>query len=347
MHAQDFDRITPFVRMMRVKSDLTGAGKWQDIDHVYTMIAAGSADFIVEGVRYALRRGDIIVIPPFQTHVIIPTGGEELVQNIFHFDFFEDPDRCMLRHEDVLDSREAKVVPARERLMNDRAFATRPEPEEFARLEDTYRRMYAEFRSMCEGGGCSALLRAYCTELLVKTLCGSMEWVPENLRDGEGSKVWLHIENALKYIEEHFSDEDLSNERISEAIGVSPNYLTKRFRACFDMPLHRYVVRTRIERAQRMLLSGNCNITEAAAAAGFSSIHVFSKTFKSVLGMTPSAYMESVAKELAMLRRSGDARLLERRRRAMVQDAQDPQRDRLEGMSAAADPAKARREPAQ
>lgn len=101
-----------------------------------------------------------------------------------------------------------------------------------------------------------------------------MEWVPENLRDGEGSKVWLHIENALKYIEEHFSDEDLSNERISEAIGVSPNYLTKRFRACFDMPLHRYVVRTRIERAQRMLLSGNCNITEAAVAAGFSSIHV-------------------------------------------------------------------------
>ena len=129
MHAQDFDRITPFVRMMRVKSDLTGAGKWQDIDHVYTMIAAGSADFIVEGVRYSLRRGDIIVIPPFQTHVIIPTGGEELVQNIFHFDFFEDPDRCMLRHEDVLDSREAKVVPARERLMNDRAFATRPEPQ--------------------------------------------------------------------------------------------------------------------------------------------------------------------------------------------------------------------------
>ena len=302
---------------------------------------------IVEGVRYSLRRGDIIVIPPFQTHVIIPTGGEELVQNIFHFDFFEDPDRCMLRHEDVLDSREAKVVPARERLMNDRAFAARPEPEEFARLEDTYRRMYAEFRSMCEGGGCSALLRAYCTELLVKTLCGSMEWEPENLRDGEGSKVWLHIENALKYIEEHFSDEDLSNERISEAIGVSPNYLTKRFRACFDMPLHRYVVRTRIERAQRMLLSGNCNITEAAVAAGFSSIHVFSKTFKSVLGMTPSAYMESVAKELAMLRRSGDARLLERRRRAMVQDAQDPQRDRLEGMSAAADSAKGRREPAQ
>ena len=132
-----------------------------------------------------------------------------------------------------------------------------------------------------------------------------------------------------------------------EAIGVSPNYLTKRFRACFDMPLHRYVVRTRIERAQRMLLSGSCNITEAAAAAGFSSIHVFSKTFKSVLGMTPSAYMESVAKELAMLRRNGDARLLERRRRAMAQDAQDPQRDRLEGLSAGADPASGRSEPAQ
>lgn len=317
--ARDFDRINPFVRMMRVKQDLSGTGKWQDVDHVYTMITAGHADFIVEGTRYSLGRGDVIVLPPFQTHVIVPTGGEMLQQKIFHFDFFEDPERCSLRHEDVLDRDGPKVVPQRERLMGDRAFAAHPEPKAFARLEETYQRMLEEFQSLCEGGGCSALLRAYCTEMLVETFRGAQEHVPEDLRDSDKSKAWLHIENALKYIEAHFTDEDLSNERISEAIGVSPNYLTKRFRACFDMPLHRYVVRMRIERAQRMLHTGSCNITEAAAATGFSSIHVFSKTFKSVLGMTPSAYLENVAQELSVLRRSSDAQLLERRRRAMPQ----------------------------
>ena len=246
MDARDFDRINPFVRMMRVKQDLFGTGKWQDVDHVYTMITAGHADFIVEGTRYSLGRGDVIVLPPFQTHVIVPTGGEMLQQKIFHFDFFEDPERCSLRHEDVLDRDGPKVVPQRERLMGDRAFAAHPEPKAFARLEETYQRMLEEFQSLCEGGGCSALLRAYCTEMLVETFRGAQEHVPEDLRDSDKSKAWLHIENALKYIEAHFTDEDLSNERISEAIGVSPNYLTKRFRACFDMPLHRYVVRMRI-----------------------------------------------------------------------------------------------------
>ena len=132
----------------------------------------------------------------------------------------------------------------------------------------------------------------------------------------------------------------MSNERISEAIGVSPNYLTKRFRACFDMPLHRYVVRMRIERAQRMLHTGSCNITEAAAATGFSSIHVFSKTFKSVLGMTPSAYLESVRRNFpccgaaATLSCSNTVeRCVRRRLNARTAAAQRARRDDRSGSS--------------
>lgn len=294
------DRIDPFVRMMRVKQDLSGTGKWQDFDHVFTLISAGSADFVMDGDRYTLGRGSVILIPPYQTHVIVPRGGETLVQRILHFDFFEDPDRRDLLHEDVLERDLPKIVPGREQLLKGQAFVATPDEKRFVRFEELYDRMYAEFRELCAGGGCPALLRAYCTELLVESLRTGRDERPHPAENR--SRSWLHIENALAYIDAHLGDEDLSNERISEAIGVSPNYLTKRFSACFDMSLHRYVVRLRIEKAQQMLLAGRCNVTEAAAAAGFSSIHVFSKTFKAVLGITPSAYLENIADERAVMR---------------------------------------------
>lgn len=320
MELRAFDRISPFVRMMRVKHDLSIAGKWQDIDHVFTLITSGSADFIVDGVRYTLERGSVILIPPFCTHLIVSKNGETLVQNILHFDFYEDPDRCDLVHEDVLEQNQPKVVPDREKLLEGSVFVTRLPEDRVAYFEELYGRTYSEFRDVCMDAGSPALLRAYCTQLLIETLRSGHNVQPGAEPEQVRSKSWLHIENALEYINAHYADEDLGNERISAAIGVSPNYLTKRFRAYFDMPLHRYVVRLRVEKAQQLLLTGRCNITEAAAATGFSSIHVFSKTFKAVLGLSPSAYLEGVADEKAVLRVTHERSLIDRRRRAMLTD---------------------------
>ena len=57
------------------------------------------------------------------------------------------------------------------------------------------------------------------------------------------------------------------------------------------MSLHRYIINVKIERAQKNMLSGNVNITEAAEEAGFSSVHVFSKTFKNLFGISPSEFL--------------------------------------------------------
>ena len=90
MEGVDFAAISPYVRMMRLKKVTTMlSGKWRDIDHVYTYIASGSAEFIIAGVRYQLHRGNAIIIPPYMTHMIIPDGEEPFVQYIIHFDFYD------------------------------------------------------------------------------------------------------------------------------------------------------------------------------------------------------------------------------------------------------------------
>lgn len=51
-----------------------------------------------------------------------------------------------------------------------------------------------------------------------------------------------------------------------------------------------YLIRLRIERAKALIREGECNLSEIAERVGFSSLHYFSRTFKSTVGISPSQY---------------------------------------------------------
>ncbi|OYP21798.1 hypothetical protein CG709_07675 [Lachnotalea glycerini] len=88
------------------------------------------------------------------------------------------------------------------------------------------------------------------------------------------------------------------NNTIASDIGVSPNYLTKVFQEYLGMSLHKYILNIKIEKAQQILLAGNANVTETAEKCGFSSIHVFSKTFRNIVGISPSEFLnQNVSRE--------------------------------------------------
>ena len=54
------------------------------------------------------------------------------------------------------------------------------------------------------------------------------------------TKSWIHIENAIKYINECKLDHELDNDTIAERIGVSPNYLTRIFQEHLGMSAQIY-----------------------------------------------------------------------------------------------------------
>ena len=141
-----FEQISPYVRMVRLKKEASMSGKWKDIDNVFTYIASGSADFILDGFRYSLQAGNAIIIPPFMTHVIISKGTEALIQYIVHFDFYESEERRCLIHKDVLDEDEKHLtVSGQEKLLNNQAvIAAIPEMDRNP-LMYTYLNMLEEF----------------------------------------------------------------------------------------------------------------------------------------------------------------------------------------------------------
>lgn len=269
------------------------SGKWKDIDNVFTYIASGSADFILDGSRCSLHAGNAIIIPPFMTHVIISKGTETLIQYIVHFDFQESEERKCLVHKDVLDEDERHMtVSEQENVLNGQAVIAKIPEADRNQMIYGYLNLLKEFDDNRLGK--NLILKAGCTELIVATLRNCVEVRGEQDRNRKKTKSWIHIENAIDYILGCELTENLSNERIASAIGVSTNYLTSIFQTHLGVSLHKYVVNVRIERAQQMMLSGKVNVTETANQTGFSSIHVFSKTFKNILGISPSQFMDEI-----------------------------------------------------
>lgn len=284
--------INPYVRMMRLKRSATMSGKWKDIDNVFTYVAAGSADFIVEGVKYNLKQGDLIIIPPYKTHVVISQGKDSLVQYIMHFDYYEEKARKKLIHKDILEDENysGSISEREKRISQDVLIAEIPEAERNS-LVRRYLSLFREFKDNRPGR--ELMIRADCIGLLVLAFRNIREEGQDREKDDEQrTKSWLLIERAVEYINKQGVTNAPDNRAIARAVGVTPNYLTKIFQDYLGIPLHKYVMNLKVEKVQQFLLSGKVNVTEAARMAGFSSIHVLSKTFKNYLGISPSEFMD-------------------------------------------------------
>ena len=71
---------------------------------------------------------------------------------------------------------------------------------------------------------------------------------------------------------------------------VSPEHFIRTFRATFGETPHRYLQRRRVERAMFLLRTTEQTVTEICYQVGFASLGTFSRTFRDVVGMPPTAY---------------------------------------------------------
>lgn len=94
------------------------------------------------------------------------------------------------------------------------------------------------------------------------------------------------IQRVIDYVEAHL-DGDLSLGELADVAGVSPAHLRRWFGAQVGEPVHRYVVRRRVERARELLLAGDLPASEAALAVGFAHQSHMARWMRRLLGVTP------------------------------------------------------------
>ncbi|MGG3674782.1 GyrI-like domain-containing protein [Bacillus nitratireducens] len=92
------------------------------------------------------------------------------------------------------------------------------------------------------------------------------------------------------YIESHIND-SLSIEDLANVAGFSKFHFHRIFKGMMDEPLSRYVNRLKLERATHLFTyRTDMTITDIAYYFGFTDSAVFSRTFKSYYGVSPSQY---------------------------------------------------------
>lgn len=96
-------------------------------------------------------------------------------------------------------------------------------------------------------------------------------------------------------------DQPISLDEIAHAVQVSGAYLTDAFTRSEGMPLCRYRMRLRLNRALVNLPSCE-NLTRLALDLGFSSHSHFSTAFKSLFGVSPSAFKAGLGKSRRAVR---------------------------------------------
>ena len=100
-----------------------------------------------------------------------------------------------------------------------------------------------------------------------------------------------HAEAARQYIDDNVHTLNHISE-IASFCGVHPDYLRRCFHARFQEGLARYVRRRKMDVACKMLSEGNASLAEIADEIGFSDAFTFSKSFKQIVGLAPSAWRQ-------------------------------------------------------
>lgn len=120
----------------------------------------------------------------------------------------------------------------------------------------------------------------------------TLELIAETSRNyaklsGNNRPGWLsQVEEILQ---DSFSDQ-LTLVNIAHSVNVHPMHLVRAFHRHYHCTIGEYVRKLRIEYACRQITVTRDSLAEIAVKAGFYDQSHFSRSFKKVMGLTPSAY---------------------------------------------------------
>jgi two-component system response regulator YesN len=97
------------------------------------------------------------------------------------------------------------------------------------------------------------------------------------------------IDQVVEFIDRNYM-KDIGVAQIANDLGLTPNYLSQRFRNKTGTTFVRYLTKLRITRAKELLADPSLQIQEIARNVGYTSSRHFSSLFKLQEGRTPSEF---------------------------------------------------------
>jgi two-component system response regulator YesN len=125
---------------------------------------------------------------------------------------------------------------------------------------------------------------------IVRLAKGKMSLLCRQSQEMEGKSG--KVRSVIKHIRLKYA-EDLSIQRIAEAHGLSPNYLSRLFKKETDMTINGYIEQVRVERAKELLANDRMKMMEVAERVGYHNPNYFATVFRKLTGVLPSEFRKA------------------------------------------------------
>jgi AraC-type DNA-binding domain-containing proteins len=108
-------------------------------------------------------------------------------------------------------------------------------------------------------------------------------------KDTQDNMYYGHIYRVLQYIEENYA-QDISQKSLAEYTDLSPDYMSRRFKAMMNMTPSEYIRKFRIAKSMELLRMTDKSVAEIAGDVGMGDISLYSRVFKQVVGVSPASF---------------------------------------------------------
>jgi AraC family transcriptional regulator len=96
------------------------------------------------------------------------------------------------------------------------------------------------------------------------------------------------IKRVVDYIHDHLG-QDLSLAELAGLVDMSPSHFKVIFKQSVGLPVHQYVIRSRVGYATDLIAHGKLSLSEVALQAGFANQSHMARSMKRLTGVTPTA----------------------------------------------------------
>jgi YesN/AraC family two-component response regulator len=126
-------------------------------------------------------------------------------------------------------------------------------------------------------------------EQMIHILKGISDYIVRNKKSHNSN-----LKDELReFIEQNYSNQDLSITVIADKFGMHPVYISSFCKEQTGMSLLDYINKIRVSKAKQLLKEQKLNISEAALQVGYSDTRSLIRMFKKYEGITPGQYKKS------------------------------------------------------
>lgn len=234
----------------------------------------GAAAFYVNSHPYPMKKGDVLVIPPYAIHRAQTAKGTITSYDCICFDL------RLLCDEALKKELEGNMFSA-EHLVGGET----PDTAHLAAL-------IHGACAACSGNQPGWELEAVGNMSLLFAVLKKNACFSPALQDKNGKDF---ARAAMAYIADKFA-EPITSRIAADALHMSQSYFCRLFKQVFGCRFEKYILAYRLEKARIDLMNTKLPVTQIAFQTGFNSCSYFGKMFKEKYGVTPLAYRKSAGK---------------------------------------------------